>query len=260
MAMLAMLAVIVAATLYGLFAGNPPFAVARQFFGCVLLPIYYFLALALFRSPADVSSWLRRVSWAVALGSAWYAVKLSTISLANSTYYREQSPLTAYCGAIAVVAWIQLVTSRRLEIWSQALVHLVLCLSAILLMGNRNALGSFVTASLAVTLLAFWRRGFLVLVLIVCLLPVGFGVAPYVMAQLSASRGLAGNIADRFIFVLSEDHSYQGRVSQAEAAMKIVEQRPVLGGGMGSFASFFVANEQRRVKVASVTTAGATCC
>jgi O-antigen ligase len=252
LAMLGMLLVILAASVYGLWAGNQLFAVARQLFGCLLLPVYYFLGILLFRSAADVEFWLRRVSWVVAIGSAWYVQRLSLISFAHGTYYREQSPLTAYSGAIAVAAWSQLITRQRMAAWLQAFAQVVLCVGAILLMGNRIALGSFLAASAVMALLAFWRRGLLALALVACLLPVGMGVGPYVMTHLVASRGLAGNITDRFIFALSEDQSYQGRLAQTEVVMNMVEQRPVLGAGMGSENTFILPGEQHRVKVASV--------
>jgi hypothetical protein len=121
-----------------------------------------------------------------------------------------------------------------------------------LLMGNRAALGSFLAASVALSSLAAWRRRVLTLALVACLLPIGIGVAPYVATRLIQSRGFAGNITDRFIFVLSEDHSYQGRVAQTEVVMNMVGQRPILGAGMGSLNSFFMPGEQHRVKVASV--------
>ena len=251
-AMFGMLLVILAATVFGLFAGNQMFAVARQLFGCLLLPVYYFLGLALFRSAADVDLWLRRVSWAVALGSVWYVQRLSLIGLAHGDYYREQSPLTAYAGAIAVIAWSELITRRRVGPLLRASAQLLLCLLAILLMGSRAALGGFLLASVAVTLLAIWRRRVLKLALAMCLLPLVMGVAPYVMTRLSESRGLAGNIADRFVFVLSEDSSYRGRVAQSEVVMNMVEKQPILGAGMGSVNTFIMPDEHRRVKLASV--------
>jgi O-antigen ligase len=251
-AMLGMLLVILAATVYGLFAGNQMFAAGRQLFGCLLLPVYYFLGIVLFRSAADIELWLRRVSWVVTLGSVWYVARLSVINFANAMYYREQSPLVAYSGAIAVVAWSQLITRRRAGAWLQAFVHLLLCVSAILLMGNRTTLGSFLAAIAVLTAMIIWKRRVLALALTVSLLPIGMGIAPYVMTRLAESRGLEGNIAGRFIFALSEDQSYQGRLAQTEVVMNMVERRPVLGAGMGSENTFILPGEQHRVKVASV--------
>jgi hypothetical protein len=250
--MLGMLLVILAASAYGLWAGNQFFAVARQLFGCLLLPVYFYLSILLFRAPSDVEHWLRRVSWAVALGSAWYVQRLSLMSLARGTYYREQSPLTGYAGAIAVVAWIHLFEPRRLSLWLQALAQCVLCVMAVLLMGSRTTLGSFLAAIAVLTSITIWKKHVLVMVLTVSLLPIGMGIAPYMIARLVESRGLVGNIADRFIFILSEDRSYQGRVAQTEVVMNMVERRPVLGAGMGSENVVFSPSEQHRVKVASV--------
>jgi O-antigen ligase len=168
------------------------------------------------------------------------------------TYYREQSPLVAYSGAIAVVAASHLITRRSMGSWLRASAHLILCLLAILLMGNRAALGSFLAASVVLTLMTVWRRRVLSLALAVFLLPVAIGIMPYALTRLVESRGLAGYITDRFIFALSEDHSYQGRVAQTEVVMNMVEKQPVLGAGMGSENTFILPGAERRIKVASV--------
>ncbi|HKV05094.1 MAG TPA: O-antigen ligase family protein [Candidatus Acidoferrales bacterium] len=250
-AMAAMLMVILAASVYGLAAGNPPAIVERQLFGCVMFPVYYFVSLALFRSSADVERWLRSVGWVISLGSLWYVQRLSSISLARGVYYREQSPLVIYSGAAAVVAWIGLLERRRPGLWLQALTQGVLCLLAILLMGNRSALGSCLAAIVVVTAIMLWRRRGLALALMVILVPVGVGVAPYLMNRALESRNLPGMIAGRFIFALAEDQSYQGRVAQSQVVMNMVNERPILGAGMGSENSFIMPG-QHRLKVASV--------
>ena len=251
LAMAAMAIVILAATVYGLVAGNQFYAVARQLFGCLLLPSFYFLAIALFRSGDDVAAWLRRLSWVVSLGSLWYVERLSLISFARGTYYREQSPLVAYSGAIAVVAWTQLLVRRQLSHWLQALAQFMLCVMATLLMGNRAALGSAAIAIVMMTGMVLWRRRVLLIAMVMCLAPIGVGVAPYVMTGLLESRDLPGMIAGRFIFVLSEDQSYRGRVAQMEVVMNMVNERPILGAGMGSENTFIMPGEHR-LKVASV--------
>jgi len=252
LAMIALSLVMAASTVYGLGQGNRSFIVWRQLFGCVLLPTYFFLGVALFRAPLDVDRWLRRVTWVIALGSVWYVERLSLISLSRGAYYREQSPLVAYGGAIAVVAWVELIERRGISLWLQSLSQLVLCILAILLMGNRAAFGSFLAAVAVITAMIVWRRRGLALVLAVCLLPIGVGVAPYFFDSVLASRGLVGQIAARFIFVLSDDQSYQGRVAQTAVVMNMVDRQPVLGAGMGSENSFVMPGEQHRLKVASV--------
>lgn len=251
LAMLAMLVLMLASTIYGLAAGNQLFVVERQLFGCLLLPVFYFLGVSLFRTIQEVDVWLRRVSWAVALGSLWYAEKLSRISLARGTYYREQSPLVAYAGAIAVVAWVAVLNERKLSRRAEALVQFLACVFATLLMGNRAALGSAAIAIALVTSMVLWKRRILFLALVMALVPVGTGLAPYLMTRLLESRHLTGMIADRFLFVLSEDRSYQGRVAQTQVVMDMVNQRPILGAGMGSMNSFVMPGEHR-LKVASV--------
>jgi len=252
LAMAALLLVMIASTVYGLAAGDRPFIVWRQLFGCVLLPSYFFLAIALFRAPSDVDRWLRRVSWVIALGSVWYVEHLSLVSFARGVYYREQSPLVSYGGAVAVVAWVELIERRRASVWLQSLAQLVICILAILLMGNRTALGSFLGAIAIITALIVWKRRGLALALAVCLAPICVGVAPYVFDRALAGRGLVSQIAGRFIFALDEDQSYQGRVAQTAVVMNMVNRQPILGAGMGSENSFVMPGEQHRLKVASV--------
>lgn len=251
LAVLVLLLVILASTVDGLLVGNRFFVVARQLFGCLLLPVYFFLSVALLRTAPEADRWMRGVSWVIALGSIWYVQRLSLLSLARRSYYREQSPLVAYGGAIAVVAWVELIQRRRLSVWLQSLAQFLLCVMAILLMGNRTALGSVLAAVAVVTGLILWKRGGLALALALCLIPVGFGAAPYVMSSLVENRNLPGQIAGRFIFVLSEDQSYQGRVAQTEVVLNMVNRQPVFGAGMGSENSFVMPGEGR-LKVASV--------
>ncbi len=251
LAMLALLLVILASTVDGLVVGNRFFVVARQLFGCLLLPVYFFLGVALLRTGPEADRWMRGVSWVIALGSVWYVQRLSLLSLSRGSYYREQSPLVAYGGAIAVVAWVELIERRRLSLWLQSLAQFLLCVMAILLMGNRAALGSVLAAIAVVTGLNLWKQRGFALALAVCLIPVGFGAAPYVMSSLVENRNLPGQIAGRFIFVLTEDRSYQGRVAQTEVVLNMVNRQPVLGAGMGSENSFVMPGEGR-LKVASV--------
>src|SRR5271170_2977178 len=89
-AMVALLLVILSATVYGLFVGNQMFAAIRHLFGCLRMPVYFFLALALFRTRADADRWMRRVSLGIALGSVWYVQRLSLLSVSHGGYYREQ--------------------------------------------------------------------------------------------------------------------------------------------------------------------------
>lgn len=252
LAMFALLLVMAASTVYGLGQGNRSFIVWRQLFGCILLPAYFFLGIALFRTASDADRWLRRVSWVIVLGSVWYVERLSLLSLARGSYYREQSPLVAYGGAIAVVAWVELIERRGTSLWFQSLAQLSLCILAILLMGNRAAFGSFLVAVAALTAMVVWKRRGLALILAVSLAPIGVGVAPYFLDRVLASRGLVGQVAARFIFVLSEDQSYQGRLAQTAVVLNMVNRQPVLGAGMGSENSFVMPGEQHRLKVASV--------
>jgi len=251
LAMLAILLVILASSVYGIEQGNRSFAVLRQLFGCVLLPIFYFVAVALLRTPADAARWLRAVCWAVALGSLWYVERLSLASAARGSYYREQSPLVMYSGAVAVAAVCELAAGSGVLLRFTAAAQCAVCLLATLLMGSRTALGSFLAAVAAILLVLIWRRWMLLLALAACLIPVAAGLAPYLLDRATGSRGVAGQIADRFIFPLDEDASYRGRVAQTAVVLAMVGRHPVLGAGMGS-ENTFVMPDGRRLKVASV--------
>lgn len=158
LAMLGVLGSILAASVYGLFVGNDPFAVARQLFGCVLLPVYYFLALALLRSAADLSHWLRRASWCVTAGSLWYAVKLSLESASRGYYYREQSALVTYAGAVAAVAMCGF-AEKRWNATIRSVFQVAVCVLAILFMGARAPLAGFVGAAALLLVVLIRRRG-----------------------------------------------------------------------------------------------------
>ena len=250
-AMLCMLFAVLAAASYGLFLGNESFVVARQTFGCVILPIYYLLAVALLRSAADVEHWLRRSCWCVALGSAWYAVKLSSASAALGYYYREQSPLVGYAGAVGVIAWSTLIEERRPWLRLQALAQGTACLLAIILMGNRAALASLLAAAGVLSVVAFRRRGIAAMAMAALLVSGAFAGVAYFGNQMLERRGLTGAIAGRFVITVSEDHSFQGRMAQMDFVVREFERNPVLGAGMGSVSVFF-APGLGRVRVTSV--------
>lgn len=251
LAMAAMLAVTVGAAANGLLLGNLPFAVVRQLFGCMLFPVYYFVALALFRSSKDIHRWLLRVNWAVALGALWYAQRLSFASMARGIYFREQSPLTGYAGAIGVIAFANIIEQRSIWRWLQAVTQATLCVMAIVLMGNRAALASLIVASGLLVIVVVRRRGLTAMTLAIVLVAGAIGGGFYFSNRFLENRGLGGDIARRFIINVSEDQSFQGRMAQMDAVMNTMRERPTLGAGMGSETRFLTPAEGR-VRVASV--------
>jgi len=250
-AVAAMLVMTFAAAANGLWLGNQPFAVVRQLFGCVLLPVYFFCALAILRSDADVDRWLRGVNWSIALGALWYAEKLSATSITRGVYFREQSPLTTYAGAAGVIAFALVV--ERSSLWRrlQGLAQLILCAAAIVLMGNRAALASLVAACGLLVIVAVSRRGVLAGTLALVIVAGGIGDAFYFGNRFLEHRGVGGDIARRFIIRISEDRSFQGRMAQMEAVMATVRKSPVLGAGLGS-ETVFLAPEEGRLRLTSV--------
>ncbi len=252
LAMLGMLFAILAASVYGLFVGNEPFAVVRQLFGCVLLPVTYFVGLALLRSAGDVNLWLRRITWCVALGSLWYAVKLSSESAARGYYYREQSPLAGYAGAVAVIAFSGLIEKRQGWPKFLALGQFAVCVAAILLMGSRAALASLLAGAGVLVIVAFRRRGVGAMVLAAILIAGAFAGASYFGNQMIEETGLGGDIVRRFVITVSEDASFRGRMSQMGYVVQEFKRHPVLGAGMGSVTVFFAPGMEGRVRVTSV--------
>jgi len=250
LAMIGLLAAILVASAYGLLVGNEPFAVARQFFGCVLLPVYYFLALVLFRSAADAGIWLRRVSWCVVLGSLWYASKLSFVSAVRGFYYREQSALVTYAGAVVVVALCGFAEKR----WLAAIrshFQFAACLLAILFMGARAVLAGVIAAAALLILVAAYRRGLAAIAVAALLLSGAVAGGTYAGNFLIERPGRAGDVARRFFITLSKDQSYQGRMAQMGYVVDEFERHPVLGAGMGSVTAF-LAPVEGRVRVTSV--------
>ncbi len=245
-----LLVVFLLASGYGLLAGNDYNAVARQLFGCVLLVVYYLLAIAFLRTPEDVERWLQRVTSVVVLGAIWFAGKLLFASLAGGSYYREQSHVVGYAGGIAVVAWNELLRASRATSWLRWAAQFVICAAAILLAGNRAAMGCLlVVAGFSIFMT---RKKRLVFLLVLCLLPAGVSLIPYLAGHLLSNQGLPGQIANRFIVSLEEDQSYQGRMEQWRAVLRTVEERPLLGAGMGSDFAFFAPGQRHQWRVAFV--------
>jgi len=251
LAMLTMLIVTLTAAANGLFLGNQPFAVARQVFGCALLPVYYFATIAALRSSQDVDRWLIWVTWAVTLGALWYAQKLSAISLSRGVYFREQSPLTTYAGAAGVIAFAAIIEQRGVWRRLQGVTQLAAAAAAILLMGNRAALASLIVACGLLVVVQISRRGLVAATLATIIVAGSIGTAFSYGDRLLERRGLGGDIARRFIIKVSDDRSFQGRMAQMEAVMATVRQRPVLGAGLGSETKF-LAPVEGRVRVTSV--------
>jgi O-antigen ligase len=238
-AMLLMLLVILVAALYGLYEGNNFLAVARQLFGCLLLPVYYWLGKSFFRTPEDVDHWLHLVSWAVVAGAGWYAAKLAVMSVWEGAYYREQSQLGTYVGAIGAVLFVQFLEGRRFRKRLLLGAAFVVCVLALVMLGARVITGSLAATSL---IFAFVRREkrslarrFLGLAFLVA---VGsFAVTAF--AQLVQEPGLLGQIADRFSpYQLDEDNSYVGRLAQWQEVADITQQHPLLGAGLGAEFSY----------------------
>lgn len=238
-AMLLMLLVSLVAALYGLYEGNNFLAVARQLFGCLLLPVYYWLGKSFFRTPEDVDRWLHLVSWAVVAGAGWYAAKLSFMSFSEGAYYREQSQLANYAGSIGAVLFVQFLEDRRFR--KRLLIGgaFIVCVLALVMLGARVNTGSLVATALVFAFLRRKKRRLAVRFLgLVLLVAAGsFAVTGY--AQLVQEPGILGQIAGRFSpYQLDEDSSYIGRLAQWQEVGDITRQHPFLGAGLGAEFSY----------------------
>jgi O-antigen ligase len=234
-ALLLLLLVSLAASVYGAGRGNSGFAVARQLFGCLLLPAYYLLARRFLRRPQEAGAWLRAVSWAVLAGAACYVAKLGFLTLTQGSYYREQSALGFYAGAIGAALLAEFPDPapgwERLRRRS----GLAVCVLAIVLLGARFVAGSLAATAAIFAFLRWKRRG---LLLPAALLLLAGTLALPGIVRLPERSGIAGEIAARFIFPLDQDLSYIGRMAQWQAVLEVVRQRPLLGNGMGGEISF----------------------
>jgi hypothetical protein len=247
LATMLLLAVFVLAALYGKLVGNETFAVARQVFGCLLLPVFYVLALAFLRTPADVDQWLRRVSWAVALGALWSIHMLLFASLAQGEYYREQSGLSGYAGTIAAVSLNEFRGAQSLGGRLRSGILSLLCLLVIVWMGHRAALGSLAVAVVFVWAGSIRKRGVSILTLAAGLLFV-VAAGPSLVERLQAIPGIPGQLAGRFLSPLDEDRSYLGRLEQWGVVVSRVGARPLLGDGMGSEFEFVIPDLEQVVR------------
>lgn len=252
-AVFSILLVVLVASAYGLARGNNLSTVARQLFGCLLLPIYYVLGRSFFRTAEDVGRWLRCVTWAVVAGAAWYVIKLGWTTFSENAYYSEQSPLAFFAGAIGAVLFVELLQVRRFANRILNAAAFGVCVLAVVMMGAR-----FVAGSLAATAIVFavlrWRKKRLALVasslaLLLVIIPYGVTAFESVMEQ----PGAVGEIASRFSpFQLDEDTSYVGRAAQLQAVVDVVKQHPILGAGMGSELPNFTVGWNEMYVTASV--------
>lgn len=228
------------ASIYGLARGNGLFVVARQLFGCLLLPLYYLLAGSLFRTAEDVNHWVHRVGWAVVAGSAWYTAKLGFVSLSESEYYREQSPMGFFAGAIAAVFFVEFLQDRRFANRIRKAAAFAICVLAVMLMGARFVAGSLAATAIIFAILRWRKRRVALVVSLLALLSVIIPYGVTAMEAMMEQTGVVAQIASRFSpFDLNEDLSYVGRAAQWSAVVDVVRQHPILGGGMGAEIAFF---------------------
>jgi O-antigen ligase len=238
-AMVLMFLVSLAASLYGLHQGNSSFAVARQFFGCLLLPVYYWFGRSFFRSPEDVDRWLHLVGWAVVAGAAWYVAKLGFISLSEGAYYREQSQLGTFAGAIGSVLFVEFFEDQRFRKRLPIGAAFAVCVLAIVLMGSRVVAGSLAATAIILALLQGEKRRLAVRLVVLALFAVAASLAVTAFVNLLQDPGVLGQIASRFSpLQLDEDSSYVGRLAQWQEVGDVTRQHPILGAGMGSEFSY----------------------
>lgn len=238
-AMLLMLLVSLVAALYGLYQGNNSFAVARQLFGCLLLPAYYWFGKTFFRTPEDMDRWLHRVCWAVVAGAAWYAVKLAYISFAEGAYYREQSQLGTFVGAIGAVLFLEFLEDRRFRKRLLIGVAFAVCVLAILMLGARLNTGVLAATALVLAFLRWKERHLAVRLPALALFVVAITFSFVAFEKLLNEPGLSGQIAGRFSpYQLDEDGSYLGRLAQWQEVADVTRQHPLLGAGMGAEFSY----------------------
>jgi hypothetical protein len=239
-AMFAMLGVSLIATVYGMARGNEWSLVARQLFGCLLLPGYYLFARMSFRGTEDIRRWLTWASVAVTAGAAWYTVKLTFLSFSEGAYSREQSPLTFFAGAIGALLFVKLLSEQQ---WKKRIVmgaSLLLCVLAILLMGARFVAGSLAGTALILLILRQRNHRLLMGLATLALVAMAVGFALSRLPELIEQGGLPGEIAGRFSPLnIGEDLSYAGRMAEMQSILAIVGQHPMFGDGMGSEVNYY---------------------
>jgi len=239
-AMCAMLAASVIATVYGMARGNEWSLIARQLFGCLLLPGYYLFAWTFFRSTEDIRRWLNWASVAVTVGAAWFTIKLASLSLSEGAYTREQSPLTFFAGAIGALLFVEFLCERERKKRTLKAVSLLLCVLAILLMGARFVAGSLVGTALILLFLCQRKHRLVVGLAMLALVTTTVGFVVAYLPDLIEQGGLGGEIAGRFSPLnVDEDLSYLGRMAEMQSIVDIVERHPMFGEGMGSEVSFY---------------------
>lgn len=233
--MLTMLALSLLASAYGLLRGNNWFAVARQLFGCLLLPGYYLFAQTFFCSAADIHQWMKRASAAVTAGAAWYTAKIIFLSFSEGAFTPVQSPISFYAGVIGAVLFADLLWEQPPGKRTRMGLSLLFCILAILLTGARFVAGSLAGTALIMLVLRRRKRRLLTGFATLGLLALATGFVLARLPELIEQGGLYAGIATRFSPLdLSEDWSYLGRMAQMQSVLDTVKQQPILGGGMGA--------------------------
>jgi hypothetical protein len=239
-AMYAMLGAFLIATVYGMARGNEWSLVARQLFGCLLLTGYYLFARTFFRSAEDIHQWLNWASVAVTAGAAWYTVKLTSLSLSEGAYTREQSPLSFFAGAIGALLFVEFLWEQQRRKRIVMGFSFLFCVLAILLMGARFAAGSLAGTALILLILRQRKHRLLMGLATLALVATAVGFVVAYLPDLIEQGGLPGEIAGRFSPLnVGEDLSYAGRMAEMQSILDIVEQHPMFGDGMGSEVSYY---------------------
>jgi len=234
-AMFMIFVVSLAASGYGLARGNSFIVAARQLSGCLLLPVYYWLARSFFHTVGDIGRWLHHVSWAVVAGSVWYVAKLGFITLSENAYYREQSPLSFFAGAIGAVLFVELLQVQRVGERIRNAAGFAVCVLAVVLMGARFNAGSLAATAIVFAVLRWRKRLLAVCLLGLVLLAVIIPLGVVKFERLVEDPGVIGQIAFRFSpLELDTDTSYAGRIAQMQTAVDIIRQHPIFGAGMGA--------------------------
>ncbi|MFP5275986.1 MAG: O-antigen ligase family protein [Acidobacteriota bacterium] len=234
-------AVCVISSIYGIVRGNSPFAVVRQLFGCALLFVYYLLGQHFFLSLADIEHWIKNVTRAVAAASAVYSAKAISISLRESSYFQDRSPLAFLAGGAVVLLFVEILRIPSVKARILNSLFLVFCTLEILASGARFVMGSAIATVLIVVLLRQRRRVWLGGIAFLLLSGIAVGIFVSHLDELTGQLNTVAGLAQRFSPInITDDWSYLSRIAQMQSIFATVRQHPILGAGMGADVNYVV--------------------
>jgi hypothetical protein len=211
--------------------------IARQLYGAGLFVFYFYAAVVVPVTEAEVGKYFRMLKWTGTVASL-YVVARYADAVAPGDVGSFKWGLSIYCAMLAVYCMAEAATSRGLTR------RIALALQALLLIANpvvfqaRAATGiAAVTSALAFVMLLGSRKLKAALVAASFVIVLATVISDFI-APISIVLPDIGNATHLVPQSILEDPSFLGREGQLIAAVETIKTHPFLGQGLGSALSF----------------------